>query len=222
LRRLLVVLALALCSLPLQVHAQGSEPAIQVTGLVDHPYSITLSELTALANVTERAEVICVGWPPGGANSYPVYTYNWTGVTVASLLERASPSDNASYVLFHDTAGDYSSGLPMEYALDPKIIIAVSADGRPLDDSTGYPFRLVVPGWYGYKWVKFVERIEVLDHANLGTWESQGYSDIAIISGAPGPQISLSALGLPLGVIGVILFLVGVYMAGKPRPLSSP
>ncbi len=219
-RRLVVVIALALSALPLQALAQGPEPAIKVTGLVDHPYDITLAELTTLSNVTERAEVICVGWPPGGANSYPVYTYNWTGVTVANLIYRASPRANASYVLFHDSEDDYTSGLPLGYALDPKVIIAVQADGKPLDDSTGYPFRLVVPGWYGYKWVKFVGRIEVLDHVSLGTWENQGYSDIAIISGAPGTEFSLSALGVPLGVLGVVLLIIGVYMAGRPRVID--
>jgi DMSO/TMAO reductase YedYZ molybdopterin-dependent catalytic subunit len=223
LRRLLLVpigllMLLAIVAFP-PTSAAPKEPVIQVTGLVDHPYNITLSELEALPQVSERVTCRCVGWPPDapGVNGYDVYTYDWSGVPVATLLEKAGVKQGAIYVIFYASDG-YSSGLQMQYAMDSSIIIATKADSASLDLTTGYPFREVVPGWYGYKWVKFVDKIEVVDYIYKGTWESAGYSDVAIINTpASGGGVNLTQFGAPLAVLGVLVVAVGIYLAGRPR-----
>jgi len=92
----------------------------------------------------------------------------------------------------------------------------------PLDGSTGYPFRLVVPSWWGYKWVKFVDKIKVVDYTYKGTWESSGYPDVAIITTPPPLQINLAQYGLPIALIGVAVVVVGVYVSGAARRRPSP
>lgn len=202
-----------------QASAVSKEPFIQVTGLVDHPYNITLSELEALPQVSERVTCRCVGWPPDapGLNGYDVYTYDWSGVPVSTILEKAGVKQGAVYVIFYASDG-YSSGLQMRYLNDTSIIIATNADGAPLDLTTGYPFREVVPGWYGYKWVKFVDKIDVVDYIYKGTWESAGYADVAIINTpASGGGVNLTQFGVPLAILGVVVVAVGLYLAGRPR-----
>ena len=202
-----------------QTSSAQKETVIQVTGLVDHPYNITLSELEALPQVSESVTCRCVGWPPDfpGLNGYDVYTYDWSGVPVATLLEKAGVKPGAVYVIFYASDG-YSSGLQMQYAMDSNNIIATKADGAPLDLTTGYPFREVVPGWYGYKWVKFVDKIEVVDYIYKGTWVSAGYADVAIINTpASGGGVNLTQFGASLAVLGVVVVAVGLYLAGRPR-----
>ena len=201
----------------------ATEPHLTVTGLVDTSFNLTVADLETLHVTTERATVRCVGWPPDnpGINGYDVYTYDWTGVSLASLLEKAGVKSDAVYVIV--TASDgYSSGLQLQYAMDPSILIATKADGVPLTLSTGAPFRLVVPGWWGYKWVKFVQKIEVVDFIFKGTWESSGYADVAFISTPEPTQNSLAQYGLPIAIIGVMLLAAGFYVSGVARRAPSP
>lgn len=175
----LVLMAASVGVIP--AYAQG-EPVIRIYGLVERPLNVTYSEFLELPMVSVEVSCICVGAPPEnpGVNSFLVYTYNWTGVRVGSLLELAGVQEGAVDVVFGDDT-QYSSSLPLEVAQDPDVILAVYADGETLDRDQGYPFRLVVPCWWGYKWVKYVERVEVVGYDHLGYWESHGYPDEARI-----------------------------------------
>jgi DMSO/TMAO reductase YedYZ molybdopterin-dependent catalytic subunit len=180
----LILLSLALLAAALYVgptYAQD-EPVLHIYGLVDRPLNVTYSEFLRLPMVSVEASCVCVGSPPDNpdVNSFLVYTYNWTGVRVSSLLELAGVQDGAVDVVFGDDT-QYSSSLPLQVAQGPDIIMAVYADGEVLNRDQGYPFRLVVPCWWGYKWVKFVERVEVVGYDHLGFWESHGYPDDARI-----------------------------------------
>lgn len=195
------------------------EPFLSITGFVEHPINVTYSEFKQLPMVSEKVTCTCVGWPPEdvGINAYDVYTFNWTGVRVSVLLEMAGVKAEAADVVFHASDG-YSSSLPLETALLLNIILAVEADGAPLTRETGYPFRLVVPCWWGYKWVKFVERIEVVDYDHKGTWESSGYPDEAEIPGCIEQEVregGKSPIVLPtaLAASGVILLGLGIFLA---------
>ena len=59
---------------------------------------------------------------------------------------------------------NYDKGLPIEKALHPDTLLAWAMNGEPLRHVHGAPVRLVVPGWSGNWWVKWIEQIEVMDH----------------------------------------------------------
>ena len=164
------------------VSGQEEEPVLRIYGTVDEPVNITYSEFLDFPMVSVDASVICVGAPPEalGANSYEVYTYNWTGVRVTDILEIAGIPEGATEVVFRDNTR-YSSSLTLGELDNPDIILAVYADGETLNRAQGYPFRLVAPCYWGYKWVKYVERMEVVDYDYKGFWESHGYPDEALI-----------------------------------------
>lgn len=145
---------------------------IEVTGLVERPYNITLEELKSLPSVNVSAPLYCVDNP-----KVPRKNGTWKGVPLKTLLEKAKPQSEAFKVAFHASDG-YTTDLHLLTAMsDESIIIAYAFNGEPISP------RLVVPGRWGYKWVKYITRIELVSYNFLGTWEKAGYPDDAHIEG---------------------------------------
>lgn len=171
---LLVVFAVA-------VHHEGSETAtnsgwsLRVDGLVGDPYTVTYGELLSLPAVNVSAVLYCVDNP-----SQPLKNGTWTGVPLSYLIERAKPLRNATKIVF--LAGDgYTTDLWLSDVMnDTSIILAYRFNGKNITP------RLVVPGRWGYKWIKDVVEIRLVDYNYLGTWERVGYSDSALINESRG------------------------------------
>jgi hypothetical protein len=105
----------------------------------------------------------------------------FAGVPLASLVEMARPDRNAKFVSFvARSARRHSTSLGLDDALRLDALAALSADGAPLAQQHGGPVRVVVPGRYFYKSLKWLERIELLEIDGLGFWESTaGYHNMA-------------------------------------------
>jgi DMSO/TMAO reductase YedYZ molybdopterin-dependent catalytic subunit len=113
----------------------------------------------------------------------------WTGVRLKSVLERAGVQEGAVCVALHGrdegkpdpmfqyvSVGrndfevvdpgiiNYAKGLPIDKAMHEDTILAWAHNGEYLTHVHGAPLRLVVPGWCGNWWVKWIDKIEVLDH----------------------------------------------------------
>ncbi len=158
--------------------ANNEDWTLVVEGLVNNPLELTYNDLILMPSKTVKARLWCVDDPTGMS----ARTYDWTGVPLKDILEMAGISDNAVKIAFHAADG-YSTDLTPETALRPEadIIIAYKKDGQFISYSEkDYPpTQMVVPGKYGYKWIKYLIHIEVVDYDYLGTWESKGYSDDA-------------------------------------------
>ena len=151
-----------------------------VTGWVEKPLDLTISEITALPQTTIYAEIHCVDFP-----SQIVEQGNWTGVRLWRLLEEAGVLPQAVKVAFYATDG-FMTDLKIETAQREDIIVAYQRDGLPLSEG----LRLVTPGKWGYKWIKQINKIELVDYDFLGTWESRGYSDDADMTEGTSNKIS--------------------------------
>lgn len=105
----------------------------------------------------------------------------FAGVSLQTLLVEARPTPGARYVSFvARSQRGHSTSLPLKDALELNALIALEADGRPLDELHGGPIRVVVPGRYFYKSLKWLERIELLAVDRLGYWEAvAGYHNTA-------------------------------------------
>jgi DMSO/TMAO reductase YedYZ molybdopterin-dependent catalytic subunit len=144
---------------------------IGVSGLVNHTVVYTLNDIMTMPNVTVVAELVCVSGRSLG-------THNWTGVRLADLLNEAGVLDGVVKVAF--TASDsYTTDLTLQDAMRDDVIVAFIKDGAPMGDNT----KLVVPGKWGYKWIDDIAYIQLVDFDFKGTYETQGYSDDAFISG---------------------------------------
>jgi len=179
-----------------------TEWRLQISGLVDHPLNLTLSELAAMPATTVQAAIYCVNYP----NQF-VEEGNWTGVKLGLLLEEAGVSPSATKIAFYASDG-YSTDLTLEAAAQPDVIVAYEKDGIPL----GGTVRLVTPGRWGYKWISQLTRIETVNYDFKGRWESLGYSDDGFATGVGGsniPEFPASTI-LPLFLILSLFVVVGV------------
>ena len=212
-KRVLLALIFFLLWAP-TVSAQTDEPVIRIYGAIENPINITYSEFQQLPMVSINASTICVGSPPEtpGLNSYVVYTYNWTGVRLSDVLALVEPTEDAVDIKFGDNTL-YSSSIPIAEIRD-NMILAIYADGEVLTREQGYPFRVVLPCYWGYKWVKYVSYIEVTDFDHEGYWESHGYPDDGRIPDcvpvAENPVVftntSLALIGIGIVLIGASVF----------------
>jgi DMSO/TMAO reductase YedYZ molybdopterin-dependent catalytic subunit len=95
------------------------------------------------------------------------------------LLEEAGYDRSAQVVIFYAQDG-YSTSLPLSYIIENNILLAYKMNGVVLPPERGFPFQLVAESKYGYKWIKWVTRIEVSNDTNFrGYWESRGFSNEA-------------------------------------------
>jgi DMSO/TMAO reductase YedYZ molybdopterin-dependent catalytic subunit len=147
--------------------------ALVVDGLVESPLKLTYNDLMSLPSVKIVTTLQCVSDP-----YFLKATVEWTGVRLSTILNMAGASENAIKVIAYGADG-YTSDLPIWKAMEPDTIVAYMADGQPLLRNHGYPVRLVVPRWWGYKNVKWLVKLTVTNENYLGYWESVGYPDIA-------------------------------------------
>jgi len=82
----------------------------------------------------------------------------WMGVPMATLLERAGGREGAVEVLL-SAADGYTDTFSIEKAMEPTTLVVFQMNGEPLSRVHGYPVRIVVPGLFGEKNVKWVTRI---------------------------------------------------------------
>jgi DMSO/TMAO reductase YedYZ molybdopterin-dependent catalytic subunit len=149
---------------------------LTVSGMVKQDLSLSLDKFLALPQVDEVREFDCVeGWT--------VHKVPWEGVTVREIMARADIKPEAKYIVFWSDDLVYSDVLPVELALKPEVMLAHKLGGNELNKEQGWPVRLVVPGNYGYKYVKWVGRVVVTDQPHVGYWERFGYPDDATVAG---------------------------------------
>jgi DMSO/TMAO reductase YedYZ molybdopterin-dependent catalytic subunit len=168
---------------------------LQVHGQVRRARIWTWDELTELPERTVFATMECAGngrsflrpLTPGvqwGAGA--VGHAEWTGVPLATVLESCGPLSDALEVLCegtdvgtepdHPELMHFVRGLPLAKALHPDTLLAFRMNGEPLTRSHGAPVRLIVPGWYGVCSVKWIARLELLDHQYEGYFQSEKYT----------------------------------------------
>ena len=147
-----------------------SEYRLTVTGLTSTSDVYTYHEvLERFPHYSKVVTLFCVeGWDS---------TILWEGVLVRDLIKKAGPAPRANTVVF--TAHDgYTTSFPLAYLMDRDIIMASSMNNVTLPAERGFPFALVAEDRWGYKWIKWIERIELTDDpAYRGYWEQRGYSN---------------------------------------------
>lgn len=103
----------------------------------------------------------------------------WEGILLEDLLNEAGVKPEAKVIIFRAVDG-YSTSFPIEYFADKHILLAYKMNGVEIPPERGFPFQLVAESQYGYKWIKWIDRIELSDNLNyLGYWESRGYPNDA-------------------------------------------
>jgi DMSO/TMAO reductase YedYZ molybdopterin-dependent catalytic subunit len=148
---------------------------LQVTGLVEQPYTLSYQDLLALPMHQQYESMECISNEVGGS-----YMSNalWEGVRLADLLAKAGVRPGATKIVLH-AYDNYADSIHLSKALEPTTLVAVHMNNAALPDGHGYPARVLVPGIYGMKHVKWLTRIEVVAYDFRGYWQERGWSDAA-------------------------------------------
>jgi sulfoxide reductase catalytic subunit YedY len=152
---------------------------VEVSGLVNHPKTYAIEDFLKKFPPEERIyRLRCVeGWS---------MVIPWMGFPLASLLKDVEPTSDAKYVRFetlldperfphqgsHLYPWPYKEGLRLDEAMHDLTILATGVYGQALPNPNGAPVRLVVPWKYGFKSIKSIVKIELVDHQPGTFWRT--------------------------------------------------
>lgn len=144
---------------------------LEVRGAIDNDMTLSFDDLQDYEQVDMERTMCCISNRIGAGL---ISNANWRGVRLRDVLTAAGVHDDA-YEIKATGADAYVDTFGMEYALDENTLIVYQINGQPLPRIHGYPVRLLVPGLYGEKSVKWVTRLDVVTSDKEGFYEKQGW-----------------------------------------------
>ena len=164
---------------------------LEIGGLVDSSRSLTLEDLRKFEIVDLPATLQCSG--NGRAFFHPsvpgvqwqrgaVGNALWRGVRLRDVVKSISIKSGARHMQMRGydsapmpTTPSFTRSIPIERALDPSTLLAFEMNGEPLPVLHGGPLRMVVPGWAGDHWYKWLRRIDFQEHEAEGFYMQTAY-----------------------------------------------
>lgn len=145
------------------------DPApVTVGGLVTGPRVFSRADLDALPQTRLVRDFQCVtGWR--------VPEVAWSGVALPDLLDVVGVRPEATAVRFTSYDGSYTESLTLEQARRRDVLVATALQDEPISRAHGGPVRMAVLPMYGYKSLKWLDRIELTATVQPGYWERRGY-----------------------------------------------
>lgn len=161
---------------------------LMIHGLVDAPLVLTMADLYRLPRVNRIYFCECAAntgmeWKGAQLNGCQfthgmVHCVMYTGVPLRTVLDLVQPRTNAKWILPEGAdASHMTRSVPIEKAMDD-CLLAFKMNGEALRPEQGYPLRLVVPGWEGNMWVKWLRRLKVGDEPWHHREETSKYTDL--------------------------------------------
>ena len=160
---------------------------LMINGMVETPLVFTYEDLTRFPRENHVYFCECAAntgmeWAGAQLNGAQfthgmIHNMEYTGVPLRTILEEAGYSTDGKWVYVEGAdASSNGRSIPMEKVLDD-VLVAFKANGEALRKEHGYPVRLVVPGWEGNMWVKWLRRVEVMDAPVESREETSKYTD---------------------------------------------
>ena len=146
---------------------------LTIDGAVGQPLALRYDQLLELPAVEREVRMDCVG---GFRNNTVM-----KGVPLTHLFDLTEVHDTARRAVFHCADG-YRESIPLVELLKHEAFLVYSVNGAHVE-KLGYPLRLAIPGKYGYKWAKWVQRVEFVADERKGHWEARGLPDRANVGG---------------------------------------
>jgi DMSO/TMAO reductase YedYZ molybdopterin-dependent catalytic subunit len=188
---------------------------VAITGLVAKPIEVSLADLQKLPQHTVPATLECTGngrgfyspkvpgiqWGRGAVGNA-----EWTGPRLSDVLKLAGVDAKAPYVEIDGAdrgvaqTPDFLRSMPMEKAMHPATLLALKMNGET-PQIHGFPVRLIVPGWDGTSWVKWVTRLTPAAQPGTGFFMNPGYRypKYALPPGSPPKPAELEVIeGMPV------------------------
>ena len=179
---------------------------LEVDGLVENRRTYRLEDLKAILPVEQETTLMCIS---NGLDAGLMSNAVWKGTPMRDLIDAAAPLSNAAKVRLYGV-DNYTDTFPLEKAMDPTTLIAYEMNGQPLPHNHGYPARVIVPGYFGEKHVKWLTRIELTTNEAKGFYETQGWGPDFIVPTRSridvpdhNARFSLAKLNEPIDVKGI-------------------
>jgi DMSO/TMAO reductase YedYZ molybdopterin-dependent catalytic subunit len=151
---------------------------LEVSGLCEHPQSLTWDGFLALPQAEDVSDFHCV-------TTWSRLANHWRGVRFRTLAELAVPTADARFVsctgydVAPGTTIPYTTNIALARAVEDDVLLVHTWEGRPLPHEHGGPCRMITPKLYAWKGAKWIRRIEFLAEDRPGFWEVRGYSNTA-------------------------------------------
>lgn len=162
---------------------------LMIHGMVDKPLVFTMEDIKRMPGRVNRIYFLecaangAMEWHGAQMNGCQfshgmIHNVVYTGIPLKTFLDQVGVKPKAKWLLA-EGADDacMSRSIPMEKALDD-CLVAFAMNGEALRPEQGYPLRLVVPGWQGNMWIKWLRRIEVGDEPWQQREETSKYTDL--------------------------------------------
>ena len=172
---------------------------LEVSGLVRRPRFFTMEQLRARPRREHAATLECAGNGASEGFMGGIGNARWAGTPLAPLLEECGVLPEGIEVVFfgadqgtekirgREYVQKFARSLSFEEAMKETVLLAYEMNGEPLPRQHGAPLRLVVPGWYGVAWVKWIDRIEL--HARRFMSRFMGRDYVTIRGEQRGDQV---------------------------------
>jgi DMSO/TMAO reductase YedYZ molybdopterin-dependent catalytic subunit len=173
--------------------------SLKVDGLVERPTTYVYADITALPTHSDYYTLQCISNNVGGdlwGNAH------WKGVRLVEILSRVGLKPGIRKIVFHADDG-YTDSITLDAALRPDTLLAYEMNGERLTKEHGYPARLLIPGIYGMKNVKWITRIELVDYDFKGYWMQRGWSDPAPYQTSTRIDVPASRAQVPAGAVAI-------------------
>ena len=160
---------------------------LHVGGLVEKPAVLTLEQIKARPKVDATVTLECGGNGLGPNFCGAIANCTWTGTPLAPLLAECGLKPEAVEVAFwgadkgkekvrnNEVEQNFARALSVKNALREDVLLCWAMNGEPLTQGHGFPLRLVVPGWYGVAWVKWLTHIEARERALMTRFMAKDY-----------------------------------------------
>jgi len=147
---------------------------LNIKGAVKTPMALGWRDLLNRDSYDQVSTLMCIDTLPGGDS---MGTATWRGISLKKLLlDCGADEDTARDVVFRGIDG-YDDSIPFTRAMQNDVMLAFLMNGEKLTREHGFPVRLIVPGLYGIKNVKWIAEIEVYPGDYKGYWQRKGWTD---------------------------------------------
>src|SRR5213596_561823 len=183
---------------------------LEIGGLVQNAATWRFQDLMGFKPTTQETTLMCIS---NGLDAGLISNAVWKGLPLRDLLDQAGVLSGAARVRLQGV-DNYTDTIPLEKAMAPTTLLAYEMNSAPLSDRHGYPLRVIVPGYFGEKHVKWLTRIEVTDANAKGFYETQGWGPDFITPTRSRIDVPEYDSGVFLGQLGAPIEVKGIAYGG--------
>ena len=147
---------------------------LSITGVVTTPMTLGWRDILNRHSFDQVSTLMCIDTLPGGDS---LGNATWRGISLKHLLKEVGADEALARDVVFRAADGYDDSIPFSRAMQDDVMLAYLMNGEKLPTAHGFPLRLIVPGLYGIKNVKWIVEIEVYHGDYKGYWQRKGWTD---------------------------------------------